>query len=159
MTCCYAPGRHRWRQWRWHPYSHSPGLGYTASYGAYYPKRYRPVKRWVSLNFGPSVMAVARHVVTCDADLFLTTFFAEPARRKTGTGACMQRTTSTHVGLNNRIWASKRRGGLYTSNPADVNMDASAIAAIGGGQPHNNMSPYGGLRCIIALTGVFPSRN
>jgi microcystin-dependent protein len=29
----------------------------------------------------------------------------------------------------------------------------------GGGQPHNNMQPYLTLNCIIALQGVFPSRN
>ncbi len=28
-----------------------------------------------------------------------------------------------------------------------------------GGQSHNNMQPYTTLSCIIALEGVFPSRN
>lgn len=29
----------------------------------------------------------------------------------------------------------------------------------GGGQPHNNMPPYLGVNFIIALVGIFPSRN
>ena len=33
------------------------------------------------------------------------------------------------------------------------------LGAAGGNQPHNNMQPYLGLNYIIALQGVFPSRN
>jgi microcystin-dependent protein len=30
---------------------------------------------------------------------------------------------------------------------------------VGGSQPHNNMMPYLTLNFIIALQGIFPSRN
>jgi microcystin-dependent protein len=38
-------------------------------------------------------------------------------------------------------------------------MDPSAIANVGGSQPHQNMQPYLGLTFCIALQGVFPSQN
>ena len=33
------------------------------------------------------------------------------------------------------------------------------LVSDGGGQPHNNMQPYLGINFVIALAGVFPSRN
>jgi microcystin-dependent protein len=36
---------------------------------------------------------------------------------------------------------------------------ANAITNVGGSQPHNNMMPYLVLNFIIALQGIFPSRN
>jgi microcystin-dependent protein len=41
---------------------------------------------------------------------------------------------------------------LTTLNPASV-------SSVGGSQPHNNMMPYLVLNFIIALQGIFPSRN
>ena len=41
---------------------------------------------------------------------------------------------------------------LTTINPATV-------SSVGGSQPHNNMMPYLVLNFIIALQGIFPSRN
>ncbi len=41
---------------------------------------------------------------------------------------------------------------LTTLNPANV-------SSVGGSQPHNNMMPYLVLNFIIALQGIFPSRN
>jgi len=38
-------------------------------------------------------------------------------------------------------------------------MAATATGAIGGSQPHDNMSPYLVLNFVIALQGIFPSRN
>ena len=35
----------------------------------------------------------------------------------------------------------------------------STISNVGGSQPHNNMQPYLVLNFIIALQGIFPSRN
>ena len=35
----------------------------------------------------------------------------------------------------------------------------AAVSSIGGSQPHNNMMPYLVLNFIIALQGIFPSRN
>ncbi len=44
-------------------------------------------------------------------------------------------------------------------NPPDELMDPRTIANTGGSQPHTNIQPFNTIRCIIALEGVFPSRN
>jgi microcystin-dependent protein len=36
---------------------------------------------------------------------------------------------------------------------------APSLSSVGGSQPHNNMMPYLVLNFIIALQGIFPSRN
>jgi microcystin-dependent protein len=40
-----------------------------------------------------------------------------------------------------------------------VNMNNGAVGTNGGGQPHDNMSPYQVLNFCIALQGIFPSRS
>ncbi len=57
--------------------------------------------------------------------------------------------------------AAKPRGGLnrYAPPATPTAMDASSIAAAGGSQPHENMQPYLVLSHVIALQGIFPSRN
>ena len=40
-----------------------------------------------------------------------------------------------------------------------VAMNANAVGANGGSQPHNNIPPYLVLNFYIALEGIFPSRN
>src|SRR5437763_1733086 len=47
----------------------------------------------------------------------------------------------------------------YSSNPPNTPMAAQAAGATGGGQPHQNLSPYLVLNFVIALQGIFPSRN
>ena len=44
-----------------------------------------------------------------------------------------------------------------SSSPAD--MELNVLESSGGGQAHNNMQPYVTLTAVIALQGVFPSRN
>lgn len=51
-----------------------------------------------------------------------------------------------------------------SANPAygtlsNAQMATDSVGATGGGQPHSNMPPYLVLNYIIALQGVFPSRN
>jgi len=48
---------------------------------------------------------------------------------------------------------------IYSNEPASALMGGNAIAVAGGGQPHNNMQPYLVLNFVIALQGIFPSRN
>ena len=44
--------------------------------------------------------------------------------------------------------------------PANLtSMGPSSISAAGGSQPHENMQPYLTLMFVIALQGIFPSRN
>ncbi len=49
--------------------------------------------------------------------------------------------------------------GAYSSNPPNAAMAPQAGGAAGGSQPHPNLSPYLALNFVIALVGIFPSRN
>lgn len=50
---------------------------------------------------------------------------------------------------------------IYNSNTPSISMHSSSIAIgnTGNNQPINNMMPYNTVNYIIALQGVFPSRN
>jgi len=48
---------------------------------------------------------------------------------------------------------------IYTNSAGDTSMSSGAIQNQGGGQSHNNMQPFLGLYFVIALVGLFPSRN
>ncbi|WP_114326416.1 phage tail protein [Candidatus Colwellia aromaticivorans] len=57
--------------------------------------------------------------------------------------------------------ASKSRTKIYSSAAPDVDMSAGSIVQNdkGNNQSHNNMMPYLTLRYVIALVGIYPSRN
>ncbi|MGA8150904.1 MAG: tail fiber protein [Terriglobales bacterium] len=48
---------------------------------------------------------------------------------------------------------------IYNTQKPDVRLKPSAMTDVGGSQPVSTMPPYLGLTCIIALSGIFPSRN
>ena len=56
------------------------------------------------------------------------------------------------------VWARSTATQNYATAP-NVAMNAGAVASSGGNQPHENMQPYLAINFIIALYGVFPSRN
>ncbi|ABM04358.1 phage Tail Collar domain protein [Psychromonas ingrahamii 37] len=56
------------------------------------------------------------------------------------------------------VLASPSRTQLYADD-ADIDMSADNISYTGGNLAHNNMQPYTTLHCIIALVGIYPSRN
>jgi microcystin-dependent protein len=45
------------------------------------------------------------------------------------------------------------------SAPANATADSRAIASAGNGAAHNNMMPYLAINFIVAVEGIFPSRN
>jgi microcystin-dependent protein len=49
-------------------------------------------------------------------------------------------------------------GGAYAA-AQNANMNATMLTKSGGGQAHENRQPYLSLSYIIALVGIFPSRN
>lgn len=58
--------------------------------------------------------------------------------------------------------AAKPRGGINRYAPAGSSntvMSPGAVAPAGGNQPHDNMQPYLVMNWLIALQGIFPSRN
>ena len=48
---------------------------------------------------------------------------------------------------------------FYEDPSVEKPMHANSIASTGGGQGHENRQPYQAVRFIIALQGLFPSRN
>ena len=47
----------------------------------------------------------------------------------------------------------------YTTPASVTTLSPTTVSSVGGSQPHNNMMPYLVLNFIIALQGIFPSRN
>ena len=56
-------------------------------------------------------------------------------------------------------WGGKRCIDQFSTVNPDDPMNSSAVANSGGGQAHNNMPPFIAVHYIIALQGVYPSRN
>lgn len=48
---------------------------------------------------------------------------------------------------------------IYAAGSNGNTLNPQAVSLAGGNQPHNNMQPYQVVNFIIALTGIFPSRN
>ena len=55
-----------------------------------------------------------------------------------------------------KLWASSSSGSYLPT--ANTTMNHASILAAGGGQAHNNMSPYLVLNFCIVLQGIFPTR-
>jgi microcystin-dependent protein len=45
----------------------------------------------------------------------------------------------------------------YFEGPPNTNFANTAVSAVGGSQPHNNLQPYLAINFIISLFGIFPS--
>lgn len=48
---------------------------------------------------------------------------------------------------------------MYSVNPPNTSFNPTSIGAAGGNQPFANMQPYLAINYIIALQGIYPSRN
>jgi microcystin-dependent protein len=59
----------------------------------------------------------------------------------------------------NNFFAATPAFNQYADPVGNTNLNASAISSVGGSQPHENMQPYLALTYVIAIEGVFPSRN
>ena len=69
---------------------------------------------------------------------------------------------STSVGSENSPSGNhitSHSGAFSEDATSGTNIQGAITNNTGGGQPHNNMQPYLALNYIIALQGVFPSRN
>jgi microcystin-dependent protein len=65
-----------------------------------------------------------------------------------------QTSPATHVWGNGNEKALYRQSATYNTN-----LGPGTISPVGGNQRHNNMQPYLTLSFIIALVGLYPSRN
>jgi microcystin-dependent protein len=66
-------------------------------------------------------------------------------------------TNASSASASGNAWASSAQN-PYSAAP-NSQMSPLALAKAGGSQPHDNMAPYLTLNFIIALSGIFPSRN
>jgi microcystin-dependent protein len=59
------------------------------------------------------------------------------------------------------IWATEPNGitAFYTELAADGTMNGNLVGLAGSSLPHSNIQPFLAINFIIALFGVFPSRN
>lgn len=85
-----------------------------------------------------------------------------PAHNHSGTARCFDGAGNSNEATGN-TW-SKDLGvssATYNSSAPNANMAADTITTqnTGGNQSHENMPPFLALHYIIALVGIFPSRN
>ena len=73
-----------------------------------------------------------------------------PAQAQSGAGSSSSPT--------NNVWAGSNVN-QYSTNNSNASMNAGAIGATGGSQPHTNFMPYLCVSFIISLFGVFPSQQ
>lgn len=78
-----------------------------------------------------------------------------PAHTHSGSG----NTAANAAAVANNFWAANSLSSYATGASPNTTMHPSAIGNAGGSQPHDNMPPYLVLNFIIALQGIFPSRN
>ena len=48
---------------------------------------------------------------------------------------------------------------IYQQNPDGSTLAAGTVSPAGGGQPHENRTPFLAMNWCIALSGIFPSKN
>jgi microcystin-dependent protein len=77
-----------------------------------------------------------------------------PAHNHVPAGSSSSPSSPTAAG---NLWATGNAQ-VFTGAP-NAAMNPASVLATGGSQPHENMSPYLVLNFIIALQGIFPSRN
>jgi microcystin-dependent protein len=110
------------------------------------------------LNFGQGAGLSLRDLGETAGEAAVTLLLTQmPAHAHTVNCA----TTSNAASPANAVFGGAGRGKppAYAPGPAAVAMSASAVATAGGGQPHNNLSPYLVLNFCIALQGIFPARQ
>ena len=103
-----------------------------------------------SVTLTQAQMPAHMHFFSCDA--------TTPATSNSGTPAantCLGQT------IGSPAQGSNFPVSLYDANVAGQfgTLAPQALSNAGGSQPHNNMQPYLSLNFVIALQGVFPSRN
>ena len=82
-------------------------------------------------------------------------------------GAQFSTTAGSLPSPTNNAWAKPPGGGhgqpaaeqAYSTNAPNAAMSGAALSSVGGGLPHNNMSPYVVMNFVIAMQGIYPARS
>jgi microcystin-dependent protein len=69
-----------------------------------------------------------------------------------------QTAAGNQAGPGGGVWAASALN-QFSPNAPNAGMINAAISPAGGSQAHDNMAPYQVVSFIIALEGIFPSRN
>lgn len=72
------------------------------------------------------------------------------------TGAAQQPNSTSPTG---NLLAQSGQTDLYRQDTPAVNMASTSITSVGGSQSHSNLMPFLCVHFIIALVGIYPSRN
>jgi len=67
--------------------------------------------------------------------------------------------TATSKSPANNVPTVTGAGSSYAATPDGTTMNPAMTTGGGGGQPHNNLQPSLCINFVIALEGIFPSRN
>ena len=70
-------------------------------------------------------------------------------------GSSSRATSRDPIGLA----LSNATGDVYTDDLGEVDMNANAISHVGGSRSHTNLQPFLCIHFIIALFGIYPSRQ
>jgi microcystin-dependent protein len=68
-------------------------------------------------------------------------------------------TNGNNLNPLNNFWAAQPSLTQYAATSTANTMKPTAISSSGGNQPHDNMVPYLTINYLIALEGIYPSRN
>ncbi len=106
------------------------------------------------LHFGPEIVLGAR----AGEEMVALTASELPVHSHGALADAGVATTSLPASA---LLAKKPRFGasIYGAPQSLVELRGDAVAAVGGGQPHENMQPFLTLNFVIALQGIFPSQN
>jgi microcystin-dependent protein len=86
------------------------------------------------------------------------TLLATQLPAHTHAASCNSGNGTTSAPANN-VWAGTPSFLQYVSGPVNTTLNLTAIGLTGGSQPHNNVIPYLTVNYVIALEGIYPSRN
>ena len=82
-----------------------------------------------------------------------------PAHNHGVTASNDANTANATAAANNFFGKPTDDSTVFFSGAGDAAMNAGAVSATGGSQPHENRQPYSVLNICIALQGIFPSQN
>jgi microcystin-dependent protein len=79
-----------------------------------------------------------------------------PSHSHVAVGSSATGSTGSPQGVT---WAVPASGNAYSASSPAAAMSSSVISAVGGGQPHDNMSPFLAISFIISFFGIYPSQS
>lgn len=82
-----------------------------------------------------------------------------PAHNHVATVAANSNAGNSAAPNGHTLAASDQRNDQYTDQGGNGNLAGVTVGIAGGSQPHENRQPYIAINFIIALQGIYPSRN